>query len=97
MPTTQIYTYYHTLSLHAALPIEPKANAPAYTHVFAESLIAEAEADDRVVAITAAMPAGTGLDRFAKRFPERSFDVGIAEQHAVTFADRKSTRLNSSH
>ena len=65
---------------------KPKANAPSYTRVFADSLIAEAEADDRVVAVTAAMPAGTGLDRFAERFPERSFDVGIAEQHAVTFA-----------
>ncbi|EDP61490.1 deoxyxylulose-5-phosphate synthase [alpha proteobacterium BAL199] len=65
---------------------KPKANAPSYTNVFADSLIAEAEADDRVVAITAAMPTGTGLDRFEKRFPERLFDVGIAEQHAVTFA-----------
>ena len=70
---------------------KPKANAPSYTHVFAESLIAEAEADDRVVAITAAMPSGTGLDRFARRFPERSFDVGIAEQHAVTFAAGMAT------
>ncbi len=59
---------------------------PSYTRVFADALIAEAEADARVVAITAAMPSGTGLDRFAKRFPERTFDVGIAEQHAVTFA-----------
>ncbi len=65
---------------------KPKANAPSYTKVFADSLIAEAEADDKVVAITAAMPSGTGLDLFAERFPERSFDVGIAEQHAVTFA-----------
>ena len=62
------------------------AKAPSYTKVFADALIAEAEADDRVVAITAAMPSGTGLDRFAARFPERCFDVGIAEQHAVTFA-----------
>jgi 1-deoxy-D-xylulose-5-phosphate synthase len=59
---------------------------PAYTKVFAEALIAEAEADEKVVAITAAMPSGTGLDHFAKRFPERCFDVGIAEQHGVTFA-----------
>ncbi|NQW10261.1 MAG: 1-deoxy-D-xylulose-5-phosphate synthase [Alphaproteobacteria bacterium] len=65
---------------------KPKANAPSYTGVFAESLIQEAEADDRIVAITAAMPSGTGLDKFAKQFPERIFDVGIAEQHAVTFA-----------
>jgi 1-deoxy-D-xylulose-5-phosphate synthase len=61
-------------------------NAPSYTNVFAQSLIAEARADDKVVAITAAMPAGTGLDRFARAFPARTFDVGIAEQHAVTFA-----------
>ena len=59
---------------------------PAYTKVFAEALIAEAEADEKVVAITAAMPSGTGLDHFAKRFPDRCFDVGIAEQHGVTFA-----------
>jgi 1-deoxy-D-xylulose-5-phosphate synthase len=62
------------------------AKAPGYTKVFAEALIAEAEKDDRIVAITAAMPAGTGLDLFAKRFPDRCFDVGIAEQHGVTFA-----------
>jgi 1-deoxy-D-xylulose-5-phosphate synthase len=62
------------------------SNAPQYTKVFADSLIAEAEADDKIVAITAAMPSGTGLDLFAKRFPNRTFDVGIAEQHAVTFA-----------
>ncbi len=59
---------------------------PAYTKVFAEALIAEAERDPDIVAITAAMPSGTGLDRFGKRFPDRCFDVGIAEQHAVTFA-----------
>ncbi|ACI98001.1 1-deoxy-D-xylulose-5-phosphate synthase [Rhodospirillum centenum] len=63
-----------------------KANAPSYTRVFADSLIQEAEADSRVVAITAAMPSGTGLDLFEKRFPDRTYDVGIAEQHAVTFA-----------
>jgi len=63
-----------------------KAAAPSYTGVFADSLLEVAEADDRVVAITAAMPSGTGLDKFARRFPERFFDVGIAEQHAVTFA-----------
>jgi 1-deoxy-D-xylulose-5-phosphate synthase len=66
--------------------IKPKANAPTYTQVFADSLIRAAEKDDRIVAITAAMPSGTGIDRFAERFPTRSFDVGIAEQHAVTFA-----------
>src|SRR5690348_11084934 len=65
---------------------KPVANAPAYQAVFAKSLIAEAEADKRIVAITAAMPSGTSLDKFAERFPERCFDVGIAEQHGVTFA-----------
>jgi 1-deoxy-D-xylulose-5-phosphate synthase len=59
---------------------------PSYTKVFANALIEEARADDKIVAITAAMPSGTGLDRFADAFPERCFDVGIAEQHAVTFA-----------
>jgi 1-deoxy-D-xylulose-5-phosphate synthase len=62
------------------------ANAPSYTKVFAESLIQEARLDDKIVAITAAMPSGTGLDLFGEVFPERTFDVGIAEQHAVTFA-----------
>jgi len=62
------------------------AGAPSYTSVFAKALIAEAERDEKVVAITAAMPSGTGLDKFEERFPERTFDVGIAEQHAVTFA-----------
>ena len=61
------------------------SNAPSYTKVFAQSLIKEAEADDRIVAVTAAMPDGTGLNLFAERFPERCFDVGIAEQHGVTF------------
>jgi 1-deoxy-D-xylulose-5-phosphate synthase len=59
---------------------------PSYTKVFADALIEEARADDKIVAITAAMPSGTGLDRFADVFPARAFDVGIAEQHAVTFA-----------
>ena len=63
-----------------------KSNAPSYTSVFARQLIREATQDDRIVAINAAMPAGTGLDLFAKAFPDRCFDVGIAEQHAVTFA-----------
>jgi 1-deoxy-D-xylulose-5-phosphate synthase len=61
------------------------SNAPAYTKVFAQALIAEAEADDKIVAVTAAMPDGTGLNLFAERFPERCFDVAIAEQHGVTF------------
>ena len=63
-----------------------QSNAPSYTKVFGTELIKQAERDDKIVAITAAMPSGTGLDIFAKRFPERTFDVGIAEQHAVTFA-----------
>ena len=66
--------------------VKPKANAPSYTDVFARALIDEAERDEKIVALTAAMPAGTGLDKFANRFPKRFFDVGIAEQHAVTFA-----------
>ena len=66
--------------------VKAKAKAPSYTKVFAQALIKEAEVDDKIVAITAAMPSGTGLDLFAERFPERCFDVGIAEQHAVTFA-----------
>ncbi len=64
---------------------------PQYTKVFANALIAEAAVDERVVAVTAAMPSGTGLDRFASRFPDRCFDVGIAEQHAVTFAAGMAT------
>ena len=64
---------------------------PSYTKVFTDALIAEAERDPNIVAITAAMPSGTGLDRFAKRFPDRTFDVGIAEQHAVTFAAGMAT------
>ncbi len=63
-----------------------KPNAPAYTSVFADALVQEASLDDKIVAITAAMPSGTGLDRFAAVHPSRCFDVGIAEQHAVTFA-----------
>jgi 1-deoxy-D-xylulose-5-phosphate synthase len=64
---------------------------PSYTKVFADALIQLAEADPAIVAVTAAMPSGTGLDRFAKRFPDRCFDVGIAEQHAVTFAAGMAT------
>ncbi|WP_298421002.1 1-deoxy-D-xylulose-5-phosphate synthase [Rhodoblastus sp.] len=66
--------------------VKPKANAPSYTKVFGQSLIKEGEKDDKIVAITAAMPSGTGVDLFQKVFPKRTFDVGIAEQHAVTFA-----------
>ena len=63
-----------------------KASAPSYTKVFGESLVKEARKDEKIVAVTAAMPAGTGLDLFAREFPDRCFDAGIAEQHAVTFA-----------
>ncbi len=66
--------------------IKSSPNAPTYTKVFAQSLIEEARNDDKIVAITAAMPSGTGLDLFGEEFPDRTFDVGIAEQHAVTFA-----------
>ena len=70
-----------TGKLHKSAP-----KAPSYTSVFANALIKEAEEDESIVAITGAMPSGTGLNKFAERFPERCFDVGIAEQHAVTFA-----------
>lgn len=69
-----------------------KANAPSYTGTFAHGLTKEAEKDDKIVAVTAAMPSGTGLDTFAKTFPSRTFDVGIAEQHAVTFAAGLATQ-----
>jgi 1-deoxy-D-xylulose-5-phosphate synthase len=65
---------------------KPKSNAPAYTKVFADALLDAAQRDEKIVAITAAMPDGTGLDRVKRVFPDRVFDVGIAEQHAVTFA-----------
>ncbi|MGQ3675590.1 1-deoxy-D-xylulose-5-phosphate synthase [Xanthobacter sp. TB0139] len=80
---------YHGVSKFDVLTgtqVKAKSNAPTYTRVFAESLIEEARRDDKVVAITAAMPSGTGLDQFGKAFPGRTYDVGIAEQHAVTFA-----------
>ncbi len=70
---------------------KPKINAPAYTKVFAEALIDEAQRDDKIVGITAAMPGGTGMDLFGYEFPARMFDVGIAEQHAVTFAAGMAT------
>ena len=68
-----------------------KSLAPQYTKVFGESLVKEARKDEKIVAITAAMPSGTGVDLFAKEFPDRSFDVGIAEQHAITFAGGLAT------
>ena len=66
--------------------VKPASNVPNYTSVFAQELIKKADADDKIVAITAAMPSGTGIDKFQKAHPRKSFDVGIAEQHAVTFA-----------
>jgi 1-deoxy-D-xylulose-5-phosphate synthase len=80
---------FHGVSKFNVLTGEQKKGAagpPSYTKVFADALVKEAERDEKIVAITAAMPSGTGLDLFAKRFPRRFFDVGIAEQHAVTFA-----------
>ncbi len=85
---------YHgvvTFDVVTGAQAKPKANAPAYTKVFGESLIKEAREDDKIVAITAAMPSGTGVDMFSKEFPRRTFDVGIAEQHAVTFAAGMAT------
>jgi 1-deoxy-D-xylulose-5-phosphate synthase len=80
--------YHGVASFDAQTGVQKKsvAAAPTYTRVFADALVAEARADDRIVAVGAAMPAGTGLDVFGAEFPERTFDVGIAEQHAVTFA-----------
>jgi 1-deoxy-D-xylulose-5-phosphate synthase len=88
-PAEQSADKYHgvvTFDVVTGTQAKAKANAPSYTKVFGESLVKEAQADDRIVAITAAMPSGTGIDVFAKNFPTRTFDVGIAEQHAVTFA-----------
>ena len=85
---------YHAVQkfdLVTGTQVKPKANAPTYTDVYASALIAEASEDSSIVAITAAMPSGTGINKFAERFPERSFDVGIAEQHAVTFAAGMAT------
>ncbi|HEY5209843.1 MAG TPA: 1-deoxy-D-xylulose-5-phosphate synthase [Stellaceae bacterium] len=80
--------YHGVVKFDVATGAQAKGSAgpPSYTNVFAKALIAEAEIDPKIVAITAAMPSGTGLDKFAERFPDRCFDVGIAEQHGVTFA-----------
>ena len=90
LPAEQSPDKYHgVVKFDVATGAQTKAKpggAPAYTKVFAQALIKEAKKDERIVAITAAMPSGTGLDLFAKEFPARCFDVGIAEQHAVTFA-----------
>ncbi len=87
-PEASSEKYHAVSSFDAATHIQKKSapSAPSYTKVFSESLIREAQKDEKIVAITAAMPSGTGLDAFQKKFPDRCFDVGIAEQHAVTFA-----------
>ena len=76
----------NAFDLVSGAQVKPKANAPSYTRVFGESLVKAAQLDDKIVGITAAMPSGTGMDIFGNAFPDRIFDVGIAEQHAVTFA-----------
>ncbi|MFL6826312.1 MAG: 1-deoxy-D-xylulose-5-phosphate synthase, partial [Bradyrhizobium sp.] len=80
--------YHAVVKFDVATGAQAKAkpNAPAYQNVFGQSLVKEAEKDEKIIGITAAMPSGTGIDIFAKAFPKRTFDVGIAEQHAVTFA-----------
>jgi 1-deoxy-D-xylulose-5-phosphate synthase len=88
-PAEQSDDKYHGVSKFDVITgaqAKAKSNAPSYTKVFAETLVQKAETDDKIVAITAAMPSGTGLNLFQERFPDRCFDVGIAEQHAVTFA-----------
>jgi 1-deoxy-D-xylulose-5-phosphate synthase len=80
------YHGVHAFDVITGAQAKPKSNAPSYTKVFAQSLVKEAATDEKIVAVTAAMPAGTGLDIFAAAYPDRAFDVGIAEQHAVTFA-----------
>jgi 1-deoxy-D-xylulose-5-phosphate synthase len=86
--------YHGVVKFDVATGKQQKAasNAPSYTKVFGEALVKQAQKDDRIVAITAAMPSGTGVDIFAKAFPDRAFDVGIAEQHGVTFAAGLATQ-----
>ncbi len=85
--------YHGVVKFDVATGVQAKAksNAPSYQKVFGESLIKEAQKDDKIIGITAAMPSGTGIDLFEKVFPKRTFDVGIAEQHAVTFAQAFAT------
>ncbi len=93
-PAEEAADKYHgvvTFDVVTGAQTKAKANAPAYTKVFGESLAKEARRDDKIVAVTAAMPSGTGIDLFGKEFPTRTFDVGIAEQHAVTFAAGMAT------
>lgn len=93
-PAEEAADKYHgvvTFDVVTGAQTKAKANAPSYTRVFGESLIKEARKDDKIVAVTAAMPSGTGIDLFGREFPARTFDVGIAEQHAVTFAAGMAT------
>ncbi len=93
-PAEKAADKYHGVNKFDVVTGEQKkgtSNAPSYTSVFADALIKEAEHDDKIVAVTAAMPSGTGLNKFGARFPDRCFDVGIAEQHAVTFAAGMAT------
>ena len=88
-PAEEALDKYHGVSKFNVVTGEQQKKAPgapSYTAVFAKALVEAGEADSRICAVTAAMPGGTGVDKFAKRFPDRAFDVGIAEQHAVTFA-----------
>jgi 1-deoxy-D-xylulose-5-phosphate synthase len=86
-PAEEAGDHYHGVGkFTVATGEQSKSSAMSYTACFADELVEQASTDSHIVAITAAMPSGTGLDKFAKKFPERSFDVGIAEQHAVTFA-----------
>ncbi len=88
-PAEEAHDKYHGVSkfnVETGVQAKPKANAPSYTNVFGQTLADEAKRDHGICAITAAMPSGTGLDIFAQTHPDRLFDVGIAEQHAVTFA-----------
>ncbi|MFO1242602.1 MAG: 1-deoxy-D-xylulose-5-phosphate synthase [Rickettsiales bacterium] len=88
-PAEAAHEKYHGVNAFCTTTGEQKktvSKAPSYTSVFGKSLISEAERDEKIIGITAAMPSGTGIDMFAKAFPDRAFDVGIAEQHAVTFA-----------
>jgi 1-deoxy-D-xylulose-5-phosphate synthase len=88
-PAEESADKYHgvsTFDVSTGAQAKPKAAAPSYTKVFADSLIQLAQNDDKIIGITAAMPSGTGMDAFGEAFPDRMFDVGIAEQHAVTFA-----------
>lgn len=93
-PAEQSPDKYHGVSkfdVVTGTQVKPKPNAPSYTSVFGKALVREAEDDSRIVGITAAMPSGTGIDHFGSHFPDRTYDVGIAEQHAVTFAAGMAT------